>query len=108
MNIGNANAIFFVAELIFLGCDNWHGTERALAAERELRAAGFETNITADVDPDSNAAWMVIARQSEVDLWKEVESIVKEFGGYADEGGVGPLDAFWRSRLEDPESERVD
>jgi hypothetical protein len=97
----------FVGEVVFIDQDGAAGIERAMVAEREFRAAGFLTNITADVDPYSNAAWLVIARPSEVELRDEVQNIAKEFGGDFDECGlIDSLNAFWHERLCNPWSER--
>jgi hypothetical protein len=97
----------FVGEGFFIDQDGAAGIELAMAAEREFRAAGFLTNITADIDPDSNAAWLVIGRPSEVELRDEVENIAKEFGGEFDGCGlIDSLDAFWHDRLCNPWSER--
>jgi hypothetical protein len=99
---------FFVGEICFTDdeLDGTSGLELAMAAEREFRAAGYETNITADLDELSNAAWLIIGRPSNVDLWEDVDKLAKEWGGCFSEGGLGDLDAFWRERLYNPESER--
>jgi hypothetical protein len=98
--------MMFCGEVIFIDREGASGIDLALVAQREFRAAGFQTNITGDVDPYSNAAWLIVARQSDVDLSDEVESIAKQFGGGFDERQlIDRLDAFWRDRLFNSESE---
>jgi hypothetical protein len=81
------NFTLFAIDIIFDNLDD------ALAARRELVAAGFEFEIFEEVDAYSRAIFTEVRRSScaglnEKAIWKQVEEIVDPFGGHVDNGGL--------------------
>ena len=93
----------FIGEFCFNDQNGASGLDLALAAEDRFRAAGYETNITGDVDPYTNAAWLIVALTGDESVLQDAQEIAGTL--IMEYQVLDELDDFWRDRLHNPESE---
>jgi hypothetical protein len=77
----------FDASIVF---QTW---DEAKQADDELRAAGYQTEVTDEADIYSQATWMRVSRASETDLWEQVEAIVDPLDGLIEEATCEDVNA---------------